>query len=220
MKRESAIKLINISKYYKINAQKYQVLHDFNLDLGVGEIIAIVGRSGSGKSTLLQIAGLLDAPSSGNIIINDNISCCNINDKIKTKLRLKYLGYLYQFHYLLPEFTAIENLVIPQLINNIDKKSAKKYAEQILEEVSLSDKKDIMINYLSGGEQQRVAIARSMINDPSVILADEPTGNLDKDNATATIQLLLNRVKKHGKSAIIVTHDTNIAQKADRIITI
>jgi lipoprotein-releasing system ATP-binding protein len=209
------LKSLNISKSWG----DIDVLNDLNLEVKSGETIAIVGKSGSGKSTFLQICGLLDIPSSGSIII-DGQECSHMSDLNQTIIRRNKIGFIYQFHHLLSEFTVIENLVIPQLICQIDEKLAEKKAMVYLEKFGLIDKKDSLIQYLSGGQKQRIAIIRAVINNPKLIIADEPTGNLDNHNAIIAFKILQEVVSTSGAGMIIATHSLELANLCSRLISL
>lgn len=213
------IKLNNITKVYGKEI-KTKVLKGINLEIENGSFNAIIGQSGSGKSTLLNIMGTLDKPTQGDVIINgENIRGLS-KDKLAT-LRNKEIGFVFQFHHLLPEFTAIENVMMPALIEGkLSSKDAKKRAEFLLEKVGLLGIKNNKVLNMSGGQQQRVSIARSLMNSPSIILADEPTGNLDSDTTMETYHLLRSINEEFGTTFIIITHDDRVASLADRIIQI
>lgn len=211
------LELENIRKSFVRDDVRIDVLLDVNLRIRKGEVVAIVGPSGSGKSTLLKIVGLLDYSDSGSIYI-EGIDCANINDRKRTSLRRRFLGFVYQNYNLLPEFTALENLLIPQFIAEKNKKDAIKKSKTLLNLLGMEDRCDNYPAQLSGGEQQRVAIARGIINNPQLLLADEPTGNLDHDNSVKVFELLLSVAKKQNVATLIVTHDSELAQKADRVI--
>jgi lipoprotein-releasing system ATP-binding protein len=213
------LQLKNIKKNFLQGEENFDILSDVNLTLKESEIVALVGPSGSGKTTLLQICGLLDKPSSGTLIL-DGHDCSNLSDIESTNHRRNSLGFIYQFHHLLPEFTALENIILPQMINNVSKPEAKEKAAAILDNLGLGHRLNSIPSELSGGEQQRVAIARALINNPKLILADEPTGNLDPHNSEKVFQILMNEVRSKKVSAIIVTHNLEIAKKTDRILTI
>jgi len=212
------LELKNICKSYKQAVISTDVLKDFSLKVKAGEIIAIVGASGSGKSTLLQIAGLLDQPDSGEIIVDGQV--VTNDDKIRTKLRLESLGFIYQYHHLLKDFSARENVAMPRLIGGSNYDEALNDADEILKSLDLGNRTFHMPGELSGGQQQRVAIARALIQNPKVILADEPTGNLDHETAKNVLALLVKHVKEKNIALIIVTHNQEIAAMADRIIKI
>lgn len=213
------IKLNNITKVYGKEI-KTKVLKGINLGIENGSFNAIIGQSGSGKSTLLNIMGTLDKPTQGDVIINgENIRGLS-KDKLAT-LRNKEIGFVFQFHHLLPEFTAIENVMMPALIEGkLSSKDAEKRAEFLLEKVGLLGIKNNKVLNMSGGQQQRVSIARSLMNSPSIILADEPTGNLDSDTTMETYHLLRSINEEFGTTFIIITHDDRVANLADRIIQI
>ena len=215
----SALKLINIKKDFTQAAQKVEAIKNANLEIKKGELVALTGPSGSGKTTLLQIAGLLDTPTSGQILIND-IDLSKANDETSTKARKDHIGFVYQSHHLLPEFSALENTAMPLLIKGVDKNKAFDEARKILEEIGLEDRLSHKPSQLSGGQQQRVAIARAVIARPSLVLADEPTGNLDSEISKKIFDILNNLVKSYDIGCLMVTHDPELANKADRIISI
>lgn len=193
------------------------VLNNVDLDIEKGEIVALVGPSGSGKSTLLQLIGLLDTPSSGEMSIQGEV-VNGLKDAKRTQLRQRSLGFIYQFHYLLPEFSALENVVIPQMIAGKSQKEAAERAEQALRDLKLGDRLEHRPGTLSGGEQQRVAIARALINNPQLLLADEPTGNLDPETSEDVFDILIDHVRRADVGAIIATHNMDLAEKMDRIL--
>ncbi|MDR1726155.1 MAG: ABC transporter ATP-binding protein [Bacteroidales bacterium] len=205
----------NICKSYG----NLQVLKNINLHIKKGEIVSIVGASGAGKTTLLQIIGTLDKADEGSIIINgENVTL--LNDKALSAFRNREIGFVYQFHHLLVEFTALENIIIPSLINGKSKKYAEEKAKYLLDKLNLFDRSNHKPNELSGGEQQRVAIARALINEPSILLADEPSGNLDTHNAEELHNLFFHLRDTLNQTIVIVTHNEHLAQMSDRIITI
>ena len=200
---DEIIRLENIDKIYKTKAEEIHILKDINLTFKKGEFASIQGKSGSGKTTLLNILGLLDYPTSGMMKI-DGVTVNQKNEKLKNKIRNEKIGFVFQFHYLLNEFSALENVMIPALINRkMDKKEIKRRAEELLSLVELEHRTSHKPLELSGGEKQRVAIARSMINNPEIILADEPTGNLDTETSTV-INGLFKKIKDEKKHSIII----------------
>ena len=213
------LRLENISKTFKQGESSLGVLDDITFTLEEGEIIALVGPSGSGKSTFLSIAGLLENPSSGKIYFNDQ-DCSKSSDRLRTKIRRESLGFIYQFHHLLPEFTALENVMIPGMLLDKSENEVKEEAIILLDSLGLKERLSSMPSELSGGEQQRVAIARSLINKPQLILADEPTGNLDNANAEKVINIIIKQARERKLSAIIVTHNVELAGKTDKVMTI
>lgn len=194
-----------------------QVLKGINLHIGKGEVVSIVGPSGAGKTTLLQIIGTLDSPDSGDITI-DGIDVRKLSQKKLADFRNKHIGFVFQFHQLLPEFTAIENIMIPAFIAGMSKGEAKKRAMELLNFMGLADRAKHKPNELSGGEKQRVAVARALVNNPSVILADEPSGSLDSQNKAELHQLFFDLRDKMGQTFVIVTHDETLASITDRTI--
>ncbi|RZI47804.1 ABC transporter ATP-binding protein [Rickettsiales endosymbiont of Peranema trichophorum] len=213
------LNLNSISKNFKQGKEFLTILSDVSLSLSSGQIISIVGASGSGKSTLLMIIGLLESPDSGSILF-DGVDCTTLDDQGQTKMRREAIGFVYQYHHLLPEFSALENVMLPRMLISSNARSIRKEAMQLLDQLGLSQRWNHIPSELSGGEQQRVAIARSLINKPKIILADEPTGNLDQDQAVNTLNLLIQEVKSRGVGAIIVTHNLEFARKTDKILTL
>lgn len=193
------------------------VLKGIDLHVGKGEIISIVGASGAGKTTLLQIMGTLDKPDSGTIVINDQ-KLSKLSDSRLSDFRNKNIGFVFQFHQLLPEFTALENVMMPALIGKMKEAQAKKRAKELLDMLGLSDRREHKPNELSGGEKQRVAVARALINDPAIILADEPSGSLDTENKAELHQLFFKLRDTLGQTFVIVTHDEHLASITDRTV--
>jgi lipoprotein-releasing system ATP-binding protein len=199
------------------NYGQLEVLKGVDLELNKGEIVSIVGPSGSGKSTLLHILGTLDRPARGSITINDN-KVNALNDKQLAAFRNENIGFVFQFHHLLPEFTAIENVCIPGWIHGKNKKDVAARAQSLLESLGLGSRLHNKPGALSGGEQQRVAVARALINDPLIIFADEPTGNLDSGNARELHQLFFDLRSKFHQTFLIVTHNEDLAKMSDRVL--
>jgi len=216
----NAIELKKVNKFYGKGQYQIQVLHDLDLNIADGSFSSIIGQSGSGKSTLLNIVGTLDKPTDGEVWISGR-RADKMNKKELAVLRNETIGFVFQFHYLLPEFTALENVLMPYRIKKGYSAKAKiNYAHEIMERVGLEKVKNNKATEMSGGQQQRTAIARALMNEPKIILADEPTGNLDSDT-TETIYNLLREINKDLKTTfVIITHDRRIAEKADRIIEI
>jgi len=192
-----------------------EVLSNINLSIEQGERIAIVGASGSGKSTLLHLLGGLDLPSTGSVWV-DGQEMSGMSDKKRGLIRNQYLGFVYQFHHLLPQFTAIENVAMPLLIRGEDTSVAKAKASELLEEIGLSHRLEHRPVELSGGERQRAAIARSLVSEPNVVLADEPTGNLDENTAQSVFEMMMSLNERIGTALVMVTHDTGLANKMDK----
>lgn len=213
MKKESIIQLHRITKSFG----SLQVLRGIDLEVNRGEVMSIVGPSGAGKTTLLQIMGTLDRPDQGEVIIDgENVSKLSAN-KI-AHFRNKNIGFVFQFHQLLPEFTALENVMIPALIGGTSKKEAKQRAQQLLDFMGLTGRTEHKPNQLSGGEKQRVAVARALVNHPAVVLADEPSGSLDTHNKEELHRLFFDLRDRLGQTFVIVTHDENLARQTDRTI--
>ena len=211
------IKAQNIYKSYPSGLNnRLEILKDISVEIPRNKISVIVGASGAGKSTLLHIIGGLDKPDSGKVSIND-INVSSLSDKELSSFRNKNIGFVFQFHHLLPEFSGLENVAIPQLIGNISFSKATKKARKLLEAVGLAGRLDHKPAQLSGGEQQRVAVARALVNDPQLILADEPTGNLDTENSEALNKLFVELRDKYNKSLVIVTHNKDLMALADII---
>lgn len=207
------IQLHNITKSFGT----LQVLKGIDLHIGKGEVVSIVGPSGAGKTTLLQIMGTLDTPDSGSVIV-DGIDVTRLKDKDIARFRNQHLGFVFQFHQLLPEFTALENVCIPALIAGKNKKQTEVRAKELLDYLNLSDRIHHKPSELSGGEKQRVAVARALINNPSIILADEPSGSLDSKHKEELHQLFFDLRDKFGQTFVIVTHDESLAALTDRTI--
>ena len=206
----------NLSKTYTEGPNDVSVLTKVNLDVEVGERIAIIGSSGSGKSTLLHLLGGLDLPSEGSVWV-DGQELSKMSDKQRGDIRNDYLGFVYQFHHLLPEFTAVDNVAMPLLIRGEDAKVARAKAKEILADMGLGDRLDHRPVELSGGERQRAAIARALVTEPKIVLADEPTGNLDEKTADAVFSMMMDLNQRVGTALIMVTHDTKLASKMDKI---
>ena len=214
---EIVLELREVKRDFDQGNSSIEVLKGINLELKSGEIVALVGPSGSGKTTLLQIAGLLETTKIGEIFIGGQ-STKDLNDDLLTSIRRKKIGFVYQYHHLLAEFSARENIIIPQKISRINKKVAENKADKLLGIMGLTERANHRPAKLSGGEQQRVAIARAVANNPKVLLADEPTGNLDAMAAKVVFQLLIGLVKNSGVGALIATHNIELAKKMDRIV--
>ena len=208
----------SLSKSYKqAHGDDLHILKDFSLEMFPKEIVALVGPSGSGKSTLLHVLGLLDKANSGKLHI-DGKDMMAMSDSERTKTRRNDLGFIYQFHHLLPEFSALENVMLPQIIAGIDHDTARKRAKDILSQLKLGHRLDNRPAKLSGGGQQRVAIARALANNPKIILADEPTGNLDPETAEEVFTMFMDLVRNTGTSALIATHNFDLAMRMDRLV--
>ena len=218
-RKDIVMSVRDIKKTFIEGGQPLKVLRGGGFDLYRGEIVALIGQSGSGKSTLLQCVGLLDKPTGGDIFIN-GAPIDKISEETRTVLRRKKIGFVYQKHNLLSDFTAIENVVLPMMANGVDENVACNRAMKLLNATNVAHRAAHYPSEMSGGEQQRVAIARAIANNPEILLADEPTGSLDPEHATIVFDLLLDLVRKNKMTLLFVTHDMNLAKRADRIITI
>lgn len=213
------LKLDDIHHSYGMGDAKIDVLNGAELTLNAGELVALVAPSGAGKSTLLHIAGLLEQPVSGSVEV-DGQSTIGLNDRARTNLRRISIGFVYQFHHLLPEFSALENVVMPMIIAGVGEGEAHHLARDLLNRLGVGPRANHRPAEMSGGEQQRVAIARAAANRPHIILADEPTGNLDPETSTMVFDALVQLMKEQGSGTLFVTHDHNLARRADRVITL
>lgn len=211
--------LQDIHQSYQSGEAKLTVLNGANLTLARGELVALVAQSGSGKSTLLHIAGLLEKPKAGEVIV-DGQNATTLNDAGRTALRLKHIGFVYQFHHLLAEFTALENIAIPQMIAGVTQAQANQRGMELLEKFGLGARAQHLPGKLSGGEKQRVAIARALANRPSVLLADEPTGNLDVETSNIVFEEFLRVVRSENAAALIATHNPDLARRMDRHVSL
>ncbi|HIU65850.1 MAG TPA: ABC transporter ATP-binding protein [Candidatus Enterousia avicola] len=209
----------DIKKTFMEGGQPLHILRGGGFDLHRGEIIALVGPSGSGKSTLLQCVGLLDKPTSGSILLTGT-PVHKMDDEMRTMMRRRKIGFVYQRHNLLSDFTALENVVLPMLANGVDERTASVKAMKLLRSANVAHRASHLPGEMSGGEQQRIAVARALANDPEILLADEPTGSLDPSHASSVFDLLLNIVRKNKMAMLFVTHDMNLASRADKKITI
>ena len=216
---QSILRLDNVSRIYKSGSGELTVLDGVNLDIVPGEIVGLIGPSGSGKSSLLHAAGMLERPSGGDVWI-DGQSGWDLSDGERTSIRRNRIGFVYQFHHLLPEFDAIHNVALPALIAGRKRKEAMEEGERLLGIMGLSERIHHQPAQLSGGEQQRVAIARAMITNPMLILADEPTGNLDPDTSTTVFRALSDLVRNEGAAALIATHNLELAKYMDRVMAL
>jgi lipoprotein-releasing system ATP-binding protein len=214
-----SLELVAVVRTFSQAGAPLEILRGASLQIQRGEAVALVGPSGAGKSTLLHIAGLLEHADGGDVLLAGK-SCNGMNDAERTAMRRKYLGFVYQFHHLLPEFSALENVMLPQLVAGLDKKNARGRARQLLATVGLAQRETHRPARLSGGEQQRVAIVRAIANAPRVLLADEPTGNLDPHTADGVFVELMRLVRATGLAALIATHNPELARRMDRVVTI
>ncbi|GAB3125178.1 ABC transporter ATP-binding protein [Novispirillum itersonii] len=214
-----ALILTGVCRSFEQGGARLDVLVDAGLTIATGEIVALVGPSGAGKSTLLQIAGLLERPDSGDVAVAGQ-ACSGLNDDRRTALRKVHLGFVYQYHHLLPEFSAAENIILPQMINGRSRKQARERALHLLGSMGLAKRADHRPGQLSGGEQQRVAICRALANAPKLLLADEPTGNLDPQTSDGVFAELMRLVREEGLSALIATHNPDLAARMDRRVTL
>lgn len=218
MNKQIVIDCQNVSKSYQDGHLNVDVLHDLNVQIQAGESVSIIGASGSGKSTLLHILGGLDTPTSGKIALMGQ-DLATLNQAKLGALRNQYLGFVYQFHHLLAEFTALENVMMPLLIGKMKRSEAEEHAAIMLEKVGLSTRMKHRPAELSGGERQRAAIARALVNNPKCLLADEPTGNLDRNNARHVLEMMLQLRHELNTALVVVTHDDELAVRFDRVLT-
>ena len=216
---EQIIAVQSVSKSFGENSKSLQVLEDLSLNLNIGESVGLVGASGSGKSTLLHIICGLEQPDAGNIFIKD-VNITDLNADERSLFRSKEVGFVYQFHHLLPDLTALENVALPAMLAGLKKEEALEISASLLEQVNLNHKEKNRPNELSGGERQRRAIARAMSNNPSCLIMDEPTGNLDTKNVENFMDLLLEMVSSREIALIIATHDNNVSSRLDRLLSL
>ncbi|MEE2524889.1 ABC transporter ATP-binding protein [Hyphobacterium sp. HN65] len=216
---DAVLSLRDVTRTYESGDEELHVLRGVNLDLQPGEIVGLIGPSGSGKSTLLHIAGLLEPPDGGSVRL-DGIDAVNASDDVRTGLRRNYIGFVYQFHHLLPEFDALENVVLPRLIHGELRNKAIPEATRLLTALGLEDRLTHRPAELSGGEQQRVAIARAFANNPKLILADEPTGNLDPKTSDAVFASFRDAARDEGVSALVATHNIGLVERMDRVLAL
>ena len=210
------LKLENVEKKYSGGVEELHIINDLTFSVEEGEFISILGRSGSGKSTLLNIIGLLDKVDGGKIFI-DGQEVDRLSEEERDRLKNQMIGFVFQFHYLLPEFTALENVMLPALLNNFSKRAeVEKRAKELLDKVGLSARENHKPSQLSGGEKQRVAIARALINSPKILLADEPTGNLDEETSEMIFKILKDINKNEKQTIIVVTHSKDLAEISDK----
>lgn len=217
MSKGGVLRITGLARAFLQGGRRLQVLRELDLAIDVGEAVALMGPSGSGKSTLLHAAGLLEEPDAGDILIAGQ-NCAAMNDRQRTAVRRDHVGFVYQFHHLLPEFSALENVLMPMRLAKVPAEEASTRAEQLLTELGLADRLGHAPAQLSGGEQQRVAIARALANQPVLLLADEPTGNLDQATAEMVLSELLSIVRGRGLGILVATHDPLIADRLDRVV--
>jgi len=216
---EAVLSIRGLERTYVTGAGSLTVLKGVDLDVKAGEVVGLIGPSGSGKSSLLHAAGLLERPNAGRITIQGR-DCSDLPDAPRTRIRLGAIGFVYQFHHLLPEFSALDNVALPQMIAGKSRKAAQDRARQLLTELGLGERLDHQPAQMSGGEQQRVAIARALANAPRLLLADEPTGNLDPATSGVVFENLYALVRKSGVAAVIATHNLELARHMDRVVSL
>ena len=214
---DAALDLVRVVRTFRQGGETVEVLRGVNLRVNAGEIVALVGPSGAGKSTLLHLAGLLEAPDTGMVRIAGE-DTGGMNDDARTRMRRNNIGFVYQYHHLLPEFSALENIVVPQIIAGLGRRKARGRAMELLGALGLADRAKHRPGMLSGGEQQRVAIARALANVPRILLADEPTGNLDPETADNVFAVLLQLTRGAGLAALVATHNRDLASRMDRTL--
>ncbi len=211
------LRVDGLEKSFKQGGETLTVLKDLRMSIDKGEMVALVGPSGAGKSTLLHMVGLLDTPTTGKVLVNGR-DVARLGDEERTRLRRDFIGFIYQFHYLQPEFSALENVVLPQMIAGTSRKKAEAHAAELLGSLGLGHRFSHRPGTLSGGEQQRVAIARALANSPKLILADEPTGNLDPSTSADVFEMLVKLVRSKGMGALIATHNMELADRMDKVL--
>jgi lipoprotein-releasing system ATP-binding protein len=216
---EPVLSIRGLERTYETAAGPLPVLRGVDLDVAPGEVVGLIGPSGSGKSSLLHAAGLLEHPNAGRIIVRGR-DCSELSERQRTRVRLAAIGFVYQFHHLLPEFSAVDNVALPQMISGAPRRAARARAETLLDELGLAGRLDHQPAQLSGGEQQRVAIARALANAPELVLADEPTGNLDPKTSAAVFDNLYRLVRSQGVAALIATHNLELASHMDRVFAL
>ena len=214
---DPVVRLAGLTRSFEQGGERIEVLRGVNLDIAPGEIVALLGPSGSGKSTLLQAVGLLEGGFGGSIAIA-GIEAGKLDGDARTELRRNYVGFVYQFHHLLPDFTALENVIMPQLVAGTDRAAATARAQELLGSLGLGERLHHRPSKLSGGEQQRVAVARALANKPALVLADEPTGNLDEATADKVLTQFLELVRGEGSAALVATHNERLALSMDRVV--
>lgn len=215
----AVLELRDIVRQYKSEAGILSVLNGANLTLNPGELVGLVGPSGSGKSTLLHTAGLLEKPEGGQVFLEGE-DCVALGDSGRTRLRREKLGFVYQFHHLLPEFNARDNVAMPLMVGGMKRRQAREKADALLAEMGLSDRTKHQPGQMSGGEQQRVAIARALVNDPRLVIADEPTGNLDPATTERVFQSLIRMARSEGAAVLVATHNMALTEHMDRVLTL
>jgi lipoprotein-releasing system ATP-binding protein len=215
----AVLELRDIVREYKSEGGVLRVLEGANLTLNPGELVGLIGPSGSGKSTLLHTAGLLEKPEGGQVFLEGE-DCLSLNDTGRTRLRREKLGFVYQFHHLLPEFNARDNVAMPLLVGGMSKRKAREKADALLAEMGLSERLKHQPGQMSGGEQQRVAIARALVNDPRLVIADEPTGNLDPATTERVFESLIRMARSEGAAVLVATHNMALTQHMDRVLTL
>ena len=213
------LELAGINRVYKTAAGELNVLSDANLQLQAGELVGLIGPSGSGKSTLLHTAGLLERPEAG-VVLLDGIDCLKLDDKARTAMRRSKIGFVYQFHHLLPEFNAADNVAMPLMIAGVSRKAARETALELLAEMGLDHRADHQPGQMSGGEQQRVAIARALANTPRLVIADEPTGNLDPTTTARVFATFIKMAREEGAAVLVATHNHALTTHMDRVLTL
>ncbi len=216
---EMVLSIRGLEKSYVAGAGRLNVLRGVDLDLSPGEIVGLIGPSGSGKSSLLHAAGLLEHPDAGRITVL-GLDCTDLPDRDRTRVRLATIGFVYQFHHLLPEFSALDNVALPLMIAGQSKAAARQRADELLKELGLGERMGHQPAQLSGGEQQRVAVARALANSPRLLLADEPTGNLDPSTSNAVFENLYELARRTGVAALVATHNLELARHMDRVFAL